>query len=1101
MSSITEWLRTHDLEQYASIFIDNEVDFGTLQVLTEGDLKELGLPFGPRKRLLNALTRVKGTDAPTADARAQGERRQITVLFCDMVGFTELANRVDPEVLQDIMHRYEDTCAACITRYDGYVFQRLGDGIVAFFGFPLAHEGEAERAIRAGLRIVDAMLHLEFPDVKRIEVRIGIATGIVVVNSVERGAVGETMNLAARLQSVAQPGSIVVSERVRRLAGMVFDYEDLGVQALKGIARPTPAYRVNGAGTAASRFDAAARAGLTPIVGREREIGILLERWQLALKGTGQVVVVSGEPGIGKSRIVSALRQQADGPGMSSIRLQCSPFYVNSAFYPLSTALELTLGFGRDEPADSRLDKLEALIVGRFGRPVPDVRFIASLLSLPFEGRYGPLTMNPRLVKAETIRVLVDIVTASSRAQPTLLVVEDVHWADSTTLEVLDKLIDRAETIPLLAVITSRPEFQWTWAEHAHVTALNLTRLSGAQCTALVAEIVRGKNLPEKLAAQIVAKTDGVPLFVEELTKAILESGDLIDEGDHYVYAGTAAGLTIPETLRDSLTARLDRVAAVKQVAQVGAIIGREFSYEMIAALGLMPEEALGRALAQLTESQLAFVRGTNANAVYTFKHVLVQETAYDSLLKSQRQPLHARIARIIAERWPETADTQPELLAHHFTEAGLAAEAVPYWRRAGDLGMRSFALSEAIKHLKKGMTLLETLPATPNRDLMELGFRTALAPAVLAQRGWGHAEVGKTLEPAWKLAEALGQRESYLPILNAVWVHYMCVDRLALSLEWAQKLIAAGAAEEDDSLVIVGHRAASASYYWLGDFTAALRHGDIVHSMYDAERHWHIAQLTNSDPLTGESIYRAQYLWILGFPDQAVAAGNARDMHARRRNHPFDLAFSLTLGAQVFDFRCEAEELLRRTEEAERVGKEHGVTLMWEVMAEISRGIGWLRGGRIEDGVRHLDRAIQRIVATGHRIWIWYLRALQAEGLALTGDFDGSRKLIDESVKRMQIGEERAHFAEVLRLRGWLLMQQGHCDEAQASLRAALDVARAQQAKSWELRSATTLAQLLADRGERAAARELLAPIYAWFTEGFDTKDLKEAKALLAAV
>jgi class 3 adenylate cyclase/tetratricopeptide (TPR) repeat protein len=1101
MSAITEWLRNHDLDRYASIFIDNEVDFSTLQVLTDGDLKELGLPFGPRKRLLSALTRVKGTGAPAADARAQGERRQITVLFCDMVGFTELANRVDPEVLQDIIHRYEDTCAACITRFDGYVYQRLGDGIVAFFGFPLAHEGEAERAIRAGLQIVDGMLRLEFPDAKGIEVRIGIATGIVVVNSIEHGAVGETMNLAARLQSVAPPGSIVVSERARRLAGMVFDYEDLGMQALKGIARPTPAYRVKGGGAAASRFDAATRAGLTPIVGREREIGILLERWQLARKGTGQVVVVSGEPGIGKSRVVSTLRQQADGPGISTIRLQCSPFYVNSAFYPLSTALELMLGFGRDEPADSRLDKLEALIVGRFGRPVPDLRFIASLLSLPFEGRYGPLTMSPRLVKAETIRVLVDIVTASSRAQPTLLVFEDVHWADSTTLEVLDNLIDRAGTIPLLAVITSRPELEWACAEHAHVTALNLTRLSDAQCTALVAEIVRGKNLPEKLAAQIVAKTDGVPLFVEELTKVILESGDLIDEGDRYVYAGTAAGLTIPETLRDSLTARLDRVAAVKQVAQVGAIIGREFSHEMIAALGLMPEEALGRALAQLTESQLAFVRGANTNAVYTFKHALVQETAYDSLLKSQRQPLHARIARIIAERWPETADTQPELLAHHFTEAGLAAEAVPYWRRAGDLGMRSFALSEAIKHLKKGMTLLETLPATPNRDLTELGFRTALAPAVMAQRGWAHAEVSKTLEPAWKLAEELGQREGYLPILNALWVHYLSVDRLALSLEWAQKLIAAGAAEEDDSLVIVGHRAASASYYWLGDFTAALRHGGIVHSMYDAKRHWHIAQLTNADPLTGESIYRALYLWILGFPDQAVAASNARDMHARRRNHPFDLAFSLTLGAQVFDFRSEAAELLRRAEEAERVGKEHGVPLMCEVMVEISRGIAWLRGGRIEDGVRHLDRAIQRIAATGHCVWIWYLRAVQAEGMAQTGDFEGARKLIDECVKHMQIGEERAHFAEVLRLRGWLLMQQDHCDEAQASLRAALSVARAQRAKSWELRSATTLAQLLAGRGERAAARELLAPIYAWFTEGFDTKDLREAKALLAAV
>jgi len=1103
MESISEWLKTLDLEKYAPILIENDVDFSTLRVLTDSDLKELGLPFGPRKRLLNALTEMKRAEAAVPAAAPVGERRQLTALFCDMVGFTEIANRVDPEVLQSIIRSYEDACAVCITRFDGYVFQRLGDGIVAFFGFPLAHEGEAERAIRAGLQIVETIAGLEVPEVGRLKVRVGIATGVVVVASGERGAVGETMNLAARLQGIAQAGTVVVSERVQRLAGGAFDYADLDELDLKGIAAPTRAYRVLGVSSAASRFDAATLSGLAPLVGREQELDMLLDRWQQVQRHrAGQMVLLSGEPGIGKSRVMSALRERLEVGKIQPLRFQCSPYNVNSTLHPIMANFERALEFGRDESPASRLDKLEALVVDHYGRPLRDVRFLAAMLSIPFEERYGPLAMAPRLVKEETIRVLVDMVKAAAGAQPSLMLFEDVHWADPTTLEVLGRLVGELESISLLAVLTCRPEFQAPWSARACFTALDLARLTPAQCGLLVSGVAGGKGLPAELTAQIIAKTDGVPLFVEELTKTILESGELKDEGDRYVYAGTSASVSIPATLRDSLTARLDRVAAVKEIAQVGAAIGREFSYELIAALDVMEAPALADALGQLTTSELAFCRGAIPQAVYTFKHALVQDAAYDSLLKSRRQPLHGKIARVLAERWPETRDTNPELLAHHYTEAGLNEYAVPLWKKAGERAMQRFALPEAVTHLRTGMSLLETLPATPARDLMELDLRTALGPAIVAQRGWAHKDVSDILEPAWALAELRKHRRSYLPILNSLWVHYLCAeDGLGVSLQWAEKLLAEGDAAHDGNLEIVGHRAASASYYWMGDFAAARRHGDIVQSMYDPQRHWHIVPLTNTDPLTGEGIYRAQYLWMLGYPDQAVAASDQRDEHARRRNHPFDLAFALTLGAQVFDFRCEPDELLRRADEAERVGREHGVALLYEVMAEISRGIAWLRSGRAAYSVVQLDKSVARLMATGHRVWVWYLRALQAEGLALTGDFDAASTLIDESIKRIERGRDRSHYSEVLRLKGWMLGLQGRPDEAERSLSVAIDVARSQQAKSWELRAATTLARLVADRGDPASARDLLAPVYNWFTEGFDTRDLREARALLDAL
>jgi class 3 adenylate cyclase/tetratricopeptide (TPR) repeat protein len=1102
-SSLTEWLKSHGLERFASVFEENEVDLLTFRMLTEGDLKEIGVPFGPRKRIIHLLGEEKRLEKSTPfDAVVSvpvGERRHLTVMFCDMVGFTKLAYKLDPERLQVVIRAYEDACTTCVNRYEGYVFTTLGDGIVAFFGFPLAHEGEAERAIRAGLDIIETISGLHIPGAGKLQVRIGIAAGMVVVTSGERNAVGETMNLASRLQSIAHTGSIVVSEPVQRLAAGRFEFEDLGEKDLKGVSGLTRVYQVLGVSEAPSRFEAATHHGMTPLVGREAEIDSLLDRWRhVRQTGAGRAVVVRGEAGLGKSRIVAALRERLRDQSSYTLVFQCSPFFVNSAFYPIRAWFERTLEFGRDEHVDSRLNKLEALVVDRLGLPRDDLRFIAAMLSLPYQDRYGAILISPKLAKEDTMRVLVDIVRAAARTQPTLLLFEDAHLADPTTLDVLSRLVDRLVDVPTLLVVTARPEFKSPWGDRADVSAIELTKFSPAQSRSLIDKIVARKALPAGLADQIVARTDGVPLFIEELTKSILESGDLVVEGDRYAFAQSSARISIPETLRDSLMARLDRVTVCKEIAQVGSVIGREFSFELIAGLELMSETALTNALRLLVGAGLVNCRGEIPNAVYTFSHALIQDAAYDSLLKSRRKQLHGAVAHLLEERWPETRNTAPELLGFHYTAAEMYETAAPLWLHAGEVAYARFALPEAITHLRTGMSAVAKLRPSKARDQAELSFRTALGPALMAHRGWGHSEVSQALEPAWTVAQSLKQQSAYLPILSSLSLHYMCVDKLEESLRWADRTVKAGADGGDDALEIVGHRAASACHFWLGDFAAARQSGDLVRKLYNPDRHWRLPLLTNNDPFTGEGIYRAQYLWIMGYPDQALAANQEMEANARRRGHPFDLAFALTLGAQLFDFLGDPEALLRRTEEAERIGKEHGIALLGEIMVEISRGVAWLRSGRPADAAAQLDRGIARLMLTGHRIWIGYLKALQAEGVALSGDLELASALLDECVARIEAGEERSHFAEVLRLRGWLLIRKGQPSAAEATLHKAIKVARSQQAKSWELRAATTLARLLASRGKREKAVALLQPVVDGFTEGSDTKDVKEARQLL---
>jgi class 3 adenylate cyclase/tetratricopeptide (TPR) repeat protein len=1110
---ILGWLRSLGLERYEAAFRENGVSLEVLGHLTTDDLKELGVAaVGHRRQLLVAIAElrdgapraVRPTDDHIASISA-GERRQLTVMFCDLVGSTALSEKLNPEELRSLLHAYRTHCGNVIARYDGFVAGYVGDGILTYFGWPTAHEEDAERAVRVALEIVHTVERAS--STENLSVRIGIATGPVVVGEPagagdhSKLAVGSTPNLAARLQALAAADQIVIAASTRRLAGNAFELTDFGEHDLKGIAEPVHAWRVERALLTESRFDAN-RGGsmLTPLVGREEELDLLLRRWSQARDGEGQVVLLSGEPGIGKSRILTTLRERLDAQGVQALRFQCSPYYVNSAFWPIIDNFERTLKFIRDETADTKLDKLEALVVTHYGRKLADVRFVASILSIPCEARYGPLPITPQKHKDETLRTLVDIIETAARQQPSVMLFEDAHWADPTTLEVLDLLIDRVRTIPLLIVLTHRPEFQSRWSVQGHVGALNLSKLTRTQSAAMVSALAAGKTLPAGLLEQILTRTDGVPLFVEELTKAILESGDLKDIGDHYEYAGSARAVSIPATLRDSLMARLDRFMPVKEVAQIGAAIGRAFSYELIAAVAPMPRDQLDDALARLSESGLAFRRGTPPDAIYTFKHALVQDAAYDSLLKSRRQELHGKIARVIEEYFPNIKTTEPEILAHHLAEAGLAEAALPLWQAAGELALKRMALTEAISHLNQGLELVSVLPRSPERDASELGLRTLLGTAWVAFKGWATQEVWTSLHPALALAKVLERHDALTPILGGLFSNVLTQGRVAESLQWAQEALDLAKAICDVGLLIMGHTVACICYCYAGEFTKAAEHADKVVDLYDAEGHRHFADILNTDPKTAVGAFASISTWILGYPDRALRLNHEKDAHARRRGHPFDLGFALIRGAHEFDHRCDHEDLRKRAEECERLGRENSLPFLWAMLAPISHGEALIREGKVAEGIIPLKAGMAVWKESGGKLRGPTLKALLAEGMAQVGDVAHALHLIDEVITQIERPgwEERLHYAEILRLKGWILSLKGDLEGAELNFLASLDWARRQQAKMWELRTSTSLARLWQSQGKRQDAYELLAPVYDWFTEGFDTKDLQAAKSLL---
>jgi class 3 adenylate cyclase/tetratricopeptide (TPR) repeat protein len=1120
VTGILDWLAQLGLEKYAAVFAEHEITLEVLPHLTEPDIDRLALPTGPRRRLMVAIqalstgaplqSSVEAPETPLAQpANAHdAERRQLTVMFCDLVGSTALSERLDPEELRELMQAYRKAGGEVVARYEGHVAQYLGDGLMVYFGWPSAHEDDAERCVRAGLEIVQAVKGVSAAH--PLAVRIGVATGTVVVGEASRAAnaeaklaVGDTPNLAARLQGLAGPDEVVIAPATRRLLGDAFDLTDLGTRPLKGIAEPVRVWRVEALHRTDGRFESAhAGVALTPLVGREEELALLMRAWRQAREGEGRVVLISGEPGIGKSRLIQVLREQIAGERYTGLRYQCSPYHLNSALYPITEELEFAAGFAREDTPEQKLDKIEAVLVGSAEQRAESTQLLAALLSLPAE-RYPGLKVSPQKWKEKTLEALASQVEALSRRRPVLMVFEDTHWIDPTSQEALDVLVPRLHALSVLLVITYRPEYMPRWAQQAHVTILGLSRLGRRQGVDLVAKVTRGRALPPEVLEQILAHTDGVPLFVEELTKSVLESGLLHEAGDQYTLRSPLPALAIPTSLRDSLLARLDRLAPVKHILQIGACVGREFSYELLARISALPDEQLEAGLRTLTEAGLVYRRGMPPDASYTFKHALVQDAAYDSLLKSKRQQLHAQLAQVLEVYFTDRVANEPELLAHHYTQAGNLATAIPRWREAGGLAVERVALQEAVAHFQRGLALIEQLPPSSERDGLELTIREPLNAAWTGLRGWAAPEVSLNAAALLELAKRRGKSHALGVGLWAIWVNTITQGRVADSLKWAQGLLDEGDQAGDIDLRIFGHGAAMISHFYLGQLLEAQEHGNRVLALYDPLQAGRWMLVTGHDLRTLVGVWSSQWTWMLGYPDRAVQLSEETDAHAHRLGHTFNLGFALTLGGYAFDYRCEHTRLFERIGEADRLEREHSVPFMNQVMVPQVEGLARLRSGQLPEAVSSLRRGLENWNRRGGHSRVPYLKSALAEAQALQGDLDAAREMIDECLEQIERPgwQERSHLAEVLRLKGWMLMRQGRGEEAETALRAATDWARRQQAKSWELRASTTLAELLVERGQRDAARWLLAPIYNWFTEGFDTHDLTAARKLLEAL
>jgi class 3 adenylate cyclase len=1116
MQQIADWLQNIGLGQYAQRFAENDITFAILPHLTDQDLKELGVTsLGHRRQLLLAIAEINSVQkdpAPPPSAAAPhdtAERRQVTVMFSDLVGSTALSARMDPEDLREVISAYHKCVAEAVRRFGGFVAQYLGDGVLVYFGYPEAHEDDAERAVRAGLELIAAVIALKTP--ASLQTRVGIATGLVVVGDLmtgsgeahERGIVGETPNLAARLQGIAEPNTVVIAEATRRLLGNLFELKDLGARDVKGVAEPLRAWVALRASTVESRFEALHPSDLTALVGREEETELLLRRWSRAKSGEGQVVLISGEAGIGKSRLTAALLESLGSEPHTRLRYFCSPQHTDSAFSPIIGQMERAAGFLHDDTPQQKLNKLDALLA-QTSTSIQDAALIAEMLSLPNDGRYPALELTPQQRRQKTLEALSAQMETLSRRKPVLMIFEDTHWADPSSLEAFDRAVDRLQALKVLLLVTFRPEFEAPWVGRPYVTALLINRLAEHEAGAMIDRIVGNKPISASIRQDIIERTDGIPLFLEEMTKAVLEA-ESETAAERAIAVVPSPALAVPASLYASLMARLDRLGGpTKELAQIAAAIGREFSHALLASVVRQPEAEMRSALDRLIAAGLLLRRGVPPHATYLFKHALVQDAAYGTLLREPRRALHARIAEALESQSADIAERHPELLARHCTEAGQIEKAARFWGKAGRRSLELVALAEAVAYLQEGLAIVEHLPPSADRDDLELALREPLHAARLQWRGWATPEVGVNATAILDLAQRQGRSQSLLVGLWGMWINTITQGRIAETPYWAQRLLTEGNESKNVDLQILGHRASVSSHFYLGELSEALEQRNKALALYDPQRAARWRELTGNDVRTAVGVFSSQALWMLGYPDQASQMNDQLDADSRQLGHPFDIGWAATWGAAyVFDYRREPDRSLARIHEADRIGREHSIPVLYEVLVPIGEGLAMLRKGQLSEAISLLERGIEGWRARGGYLNLPYLKCALAEALSRQGNIEGGLRLLGECLDQIERPgwRERVWLAETLRLKGWVLMRQGQSTEAEAQLRASIECARRQQARSWELRSSKTLAELLIECGRRDAARQLLAPMYDWFTEGFDTLDLKEAKALLAAL
>jgi len=1111
------WLRSLGLGQYEDTFRQNEIDIDVLPELTEVDLEKLGVPLGHRKRLLKAIAGLGAPEkavptlrpAPVRAATDAAERRQVTVMFSDLVGSTALSARMDPEDLREVISAYQKCVAETVQRFGGFVAKYMGDGVLLYFGYPQAHEDDAERAVRAGLELVAAVAGLKTH--ASLQTRVGIATGLVVVGDLigsgeaqERGIVGETPNLAARLQGVAEPNMVVIAEGTRRLLGDLFELQDLGLRELKGIAGPVRAWVALRASSAEGRFEALHANGLTALVGREEEVELLLRRWARAKTGEGQVVLLSGEAGIGKSRLTAALLESVAAEPHTRLRYFCSPQHTDSAFYPIIGQMERAAGLGYDDKPQAKLDKLDAVLAQTSTSP-EDAALFAEMLSLPNDGRYPALALTPEQRRQRTLEALMAQTEALTRSSPVLMIFEDAHWTDPTSLEAFGRLVDQFAGLRVLLIVTFRPEFEAPWIGRPHVTALTINRLAQRDIDAMIDRVVGNKQLPASIRQDIIERTDGIPLFVEEMTKAVLEA-ETEGESRQTAAAVPSPALAVPASLHASLMARLDRLGSAKEVAQVGSVIGREFSYTLLAAVVRKPDAELELALDRLIQAGLLFRQGVPPHATYLFKHALVQDAAYGTLLREPRRALHARIAETLEIQFAEIAESKPELLARHCTEAGLIEKAAVLWGKAGQRSLARSALVEAAEQLTRALAQIAALPATPALRREQIKLQVALITPLIHVKGYAAPETKAATERARLLieqAEALGEPVEdpllLFSVLYGFWVaNYVAFNGNA-TLELAVQFLALAEKKGATVPLMVGHRLMGTSLMSTGDIAPGRAHYDQALALYDPAEHRPLATRFGQDVGVAILCYRSRDLWLLGYPEAALADAEHALKDAREIGQAGTLMYALGHLPLTHILIGNNATANAQANQVVALADEKGA-LLWKSEGMRNQGCVLALTGKASEAVQMMTSGITGFRSTGATVWDPFYLSYLARAHAELGQFDDAWRYVGEAMTAVETTKERWFEAEIQRIAGEIALKSPVPDAAKAEtyFERALAVARQQQAKSWELRAAMSMARLWRDQGKRHEARDLLAPVYGWFTEGFDTLDLKEAKALL---
>src|SRR5215468_8736744 len=1123
MQQIADWLEKLGLGQYTQRFAENDIDVDILGDLTDQDLEKIGVgSLGHRRKLLRAIANLKGLETitpavaiaagPPATPRAAdtAERRQVTVMFSDLVGSTALSARMDPEDLREVISAYHKCVAEAVRRFGGFVARYFGDGVLVYFGYPEAHEDDAERAVRAGLDLIAAVIALKTP--VSLQTRVGIATGLVIVGDLtgsgeaqERGIVGETPNLAARLQEIAEPNTVVIAEATRRLLGNLFELRELGARDLKGLAEPVRAWVALRASTVESRFEALHPSGLTALVGREEETELLLRRWSRAKSGEGQVVLISGEAGIGKSRLIAALLQSLTPEPHTRLRYFCSPQHTDSAFYPIIGQMERAAGLLHDDKPPQKLDKLDALLA-QTSTSIQDTALIAEMLSLPNDGRYPALELTPQQRRQKTLEALTAQIETLSRQKPVLMIFEDAHWADPTSLESFGRVVDRMRTLRVLLLVTLRPEFDAPWVGRPYVSSLIINRLAEHEAGAMVDRIVGNMLLSANIRKDIIERSDGIPLFVEEMTKAVLEAGGET-AAERAIAAVPSAALTVPASLYASLMARLDRLGGPpKEVAQVAAAIGREFSHAHLNAVMRKRDVELGSALDRLITAGLLFRQGLPPYATYLFKHALVRDAAYGTLLREQRRVLHARIAETLEVQFADIAESRPELLARHWTEAGLIEKAASLWGKAGQRSLAQSALVEAAEQLTRALDQIATLSGTLVVRREQIKLQVALVNALTHVKGYAAPEPKAAVERARQFieqAEALGEPPEdpllLFSVLYSAWAASFVAFNGDVSRNLASQFMALAEKQGQTVPLMIGHRLMGNSLTLTGDIAKGRAHYNQAFALYDPATHRALATRFGQDVGVSTLVYRALAGWMLGYPEAALADVDHALEDARDSGHAVPLMYAQFHTSLTNVLCAKYAAANAQSSEVVRLADEKGAAL-WKALGTMQKGCVLAQSGKASEAIQMITSGITMYRSTGSRLYLPIFLSHLSKAYAELGQFDQAWRCIGEAMAAVETTGERWYEAEIHRVTGEIALKLPQLGSSQAGayFERALAVARQQQAKSWELRAAMSMARLWLDQDMREKARALLAPIYGWFTEGFDTRDLKEAKALL---